>query len=56
MPLIPALRRQKQADLWVQGQHALLSEFQDSLGDTETTWLLSQANKEKKNKKPQTLT
>jgi hypothetical protein len=29
-PLIPALRRQKQADFWVRGQPGLQSEFQDS--------------------------
>ena len=28
--LIPALRRQRQADFWVQGQPGLQSEFQDS--------------------------
>jgi hypothetical protein len=32
MPLIPALGRQRQADLWVQGQSGLQSEFQDSQG------------------------
>jgi hypothetical protein len=35
MPLIPALRRQRQADFWVQGQPGLQSEFQDSQGYTE---------------------
>jgi hypothetical protein len=34
-PLIPALRRQRQADFWVQGQPGLQSEFQDSQGYTE---------------------
>jgi hypothetical protein len=34
-PLIPALRRQRQADFWVRGQPGLQSEFQDSLGYTE---------------------
>ena len=34
-PLIPALGRQKQADLWVRGQPGLQSEFQDSQGYTE---------------------
>jgi hypothetical protein len=34
-PLIPALRRQRQADFWVRGQSGLQSEFQDSQGDTE---------------------
>jgi hypothetical protein len=35
-PLIPALGRQRQVDLWVQGQPGLQSEFQDSQGYTET--------------------
>jgi hypothetical protein len=35
MPLIPALRRQRQADFWVRGQPGLQSEFQDSQGYTE---------------------
>jgi hypothetical protein len=35
-PLIPALRRQRQADFWVQGQPGLQSEFQDSQGYRET--------------------
>jgi hypothetical protein len=30
MPLIPALRRQRQVDLWVQGQPGLYIKFQDS--------------------------
>jgi hypothetical protein len=34
-PLIPALGRQRQADLWVRGQPGLQSEFQDSQGYTE---------------------
>jgi hypothetical protein len=34
-PLIPALRRQRQADFWVQDQPGLQSEFQDSQGYTE---------------------
>jgi hypothetical protein len=34
-PLIPALRRQRQADFWVRGQPGLHSEFQDSQGYTE---------------------
>jgi hypothetical protein len=34
-PLIPALRRQRQADFWVQGQPVLQSEFQDSQGYTK---------------------
>jgi hypothetical protein len=35
MPLIPALRRQRQVDFWVQGQCGLQSEFQDNQGYTE---------------------
>jgi hypothetical protein len=35
MPLNPALGRQKQADLWVQGQPGLQSEFQVSQGYTK---------------------
>jgi hypothetical protein len=34
-PLIPALRRQRQEDFWVQGRPGLQSEFQDSQGYTE---------------------
>ena len=34
MPLIPALRRQRQVDLWVCGHSGLQSEFQDSQGYT----------------------
>jgi hypothetical protein len=39
MPLIPALRRQRQADFWVLGQPGLQSEFQDSQGYTEKPFL-----------------
>jgi hypothetical protein len=39
MPLIPALRRQRQADFWDRGQPGLQSEFQDSQGYTEKPWL-----------------
>jgi hypothetical protein len=35
MPLIPALKRQRQVDFRVQGQPGLQSEFQDSQGYTE---------------------
>jgi hypothetical protein len=35
MPLIPALRGQRQSDLWVLGQPGLQSEFQDSQVYTE---------------------
>ena len=45
-PLIPALRRQRQADFWVWGQPGLQSEFQDSQGYTEKPCL-----KKKKTKK-----
>jgi hypothetical protein len=34
-PLIPTLRRQRQADYWVRGQPGLQSESQDSQGYTE---------------------
>ena len=48
-PLIPALRRQRQADFWVQGQSGLQSEFQDSQGYIEKPCLKNQ--KQKQNKK-----
>jgi hypothetical protein len=35
MPLVPALRRQRQADFWVWGQPGLQSEFRDFQGYTE---------------------
>jgi hypothetical protein len=38
-PLIPALRRQRQADFWVRGQPGLQSKFQDSQGYTEKSCL-----------------
>jgi hypothetical protein len=38
-PLIPAFRRQRQADFWVRGQPGLQSEFQDSQGYTEKSCL-----------------
>jgi hypothetical protein len=34
-PLVPALGRQRQVDLWVRGQPGLQSEFQDNQGYTE---------------------
>jgi hypothetical protein len=34
MPLIPALRKQRQVDFWVRGQPGLQSEFQNSQGYT----------------------
>jgi hypothetical protein len=46
-PLIPALRRQRQADFWVRGLPDLQSEFQDSQGYTEKPCL---KNKTKQNK------
>jgi hypothetical protein len=54
MPLIPTLRRQKQAEF--EAQPALQSEFQDSQGYTEKPCLslsknLSQKKKKKKNMK-----
>jgi hypothetical protein len=52
MPLIPALRRQRQADFWVRGQPGLQSEFQDSQGYTEKPCLKKQ-NKTKQNKTKQ---
>jgi hypothetical protein len=45
MPLILALRRQRQAALWVQGQPGLQSEFQDSQGHTEKLCLEKKTNK-----------
>jgi hypothetical protein len=49
-PLIPALRRQRQADFWVQGQLGLQSEFQDSHGHTEKPCLEKNKNKKRKRK------
>ena len=54
--LIPALRRQRQADFWVQGQPGLQSEFQDSQSYTEKPFLekttTTTTKKKKKPKKP----
>jgi hypothetical protein len=47
--LIPALRKQRQADLPVQGQPGLLCGFQDSQGYTEKPCLEKQT-KQNKNK------
>jgi hypothetical protein len=47
MPLIPALRGQRQADFWVRGQPGLQSEFQDSQGYTEKPCLRKKNEKEK---------
>jgi hypothetical protein len=46
-PLIPALRRQRQADFWVRGQPGLQSEFQDSQGYTEKPCLEKKKTKNK---------
>ena len=46
MPLIPALRRQRQADFWIGGQPGLQSEFQDSPGYTEKPCLEKQTNRQ----------
>jgi hypothetical protein len=51
MPLIPALRRQRQADFWVRGQPGLQSEFQDSQSYTEKPRLKKQKQKQKQNNK-----
>jgi hypothetical protein len=48
MPLIPALRRHRQMDFWVQGQPDLQREFQDSQGYTEKPCLEKQKTKGKK--------
>jgi hypothetical protein len=53
-PLIPALRRQRQVDFWVQGQPGLQSEFQDSQDYTEKPYL--EKNKTKQNKTKQNKT
>jgi hypothetical protein len=49
-PLIPALRRQRQADFWVWGQPGLQSEFQDSQGYKEKPCLEKQKQKQNKKK------
>jgi hypothetical protein len=48
-PLIAALRRQRQADFWVQDQPGLQSEFQDSQGYIEKS-CLKRKNKKKEGK------
>jgi hypothetical protein len=50
-PLIPALRRQRQADFWVRGQPGLQSEFQDSQGYTEKPCLEKQKQNQTRNLK-----
>jgi hypothetical protein len=53
--LIPALRRQRQADFWVRGQPGLQSEFQDSQGYTEKPCIKNkQTNKQTKKTKKKT--
>ena len=59
--LIPALRRQRQADFWVQGQPGLQSEFQDSQSYTEKPFLektttTTTKKKKKTQKTPKTTT
>jgi hypothetical protein len=54
MPLITALRRQRQADFWVRGQSGLQSKFQDSQGYKEKPCLEKQ-NKTKQKKKKKKL-
>jgi hypothetical protein len=44
----PALKRQRQVDLWVQGQPGLQSEFQDSQGYTEKFCLKKKKNSNEK--------
>ena len=53
-PLIPALRRQRQADFWVPGQPASQSEFQDSQGYTEKPCLEKKPKEKWKKKKRNT--
>jgi hypothetical protein len=54
MPLIPALRRQGQADFCVGDQPVLQPEFQDSQGYTEKPCLKNkQTNKQNNNNKKQ---
>jgi hypothetical protein len=47
-PLIPAVRKQRQADFGVRDQPGLQSEFQDSQGYTEKPCLKKQTKKKKK--------
>ena len=50
-PLIPALKRQRQADFCVRGQPGLQNESQDSQGYTEKPCLENKNNNNNKNKK-----
>jgi hypothetical protein len=52
MPLIPTLKKQRQADLPVQGQPGLRSKFQDSQGYTKNH-ASKKTKKTKQNKKKQ---
>jgi hypothetical protein len=52
MPIISALRRQRQADLWVV-HPGLQSEFQDSQGYTEKPYLKQNKTKQNKTKQNQ---
>jgi hypothetical protein len=51
IPLIPELRRQKQADFRVQGQPFLQSEFQDSQGYIEKSCLKKKKKRKEKKRK-----
>lgn len=37
--LVPAFRRPRRVDLWIQGQPDLQNKFQESLGYTEKPWI-----------------
>ena len=50
-PLIPALRRHRQADFGVRGQPGLQSEFQNSQSYTEKPCVQRNKNKNKKKQK-----
>ena len=50
MPLIPPLRRQRQADFWDHGQPGLQSEFLDSQGYKEKPCLKKTKQNKTKNK------
>ena len=49
--MIPALRRQRQADFCIPGQPGLQSELQDSQGYTEEPCLKKKKKKKKKERK-----
>jgi hypothetical protein len=53
MSLIPALGRQRQADIWVWGQPGLQSKFQDSQGYTEKPCLENPKKPKTNKQKPQ---